>query len=67
MESTIKDFDLNDVLKQCYWAARQYRDNPSDDYIIEKIVGFIDSNNLFHPKYADQQPAPISVEVLEGK
>lgn len=45
-------FNLDDVLKQCFWAAKEYRDNPADDYIIEKIIGFVDSNNLFSSKYS---------------
>lgn len=57
-------FDIQEVLKQCYWAAREYRSNPSDDYIIEKIVGFIDSNNLMADKYADLVQ-PRAVEKVE--
>lgn len=56
------EFDIKKVLNLCYVIAKEYRDNPSDDYIIEKIVGFIDSNNLFFNKY--HKPAPLDLEEI---
>lgn len=57
-------FDIKDVLKQCYLAAREYRENPSDDYIIEKIVGFIDSNNPMMAKYVPVEKPKYTEEKI---
>lgn len=57
-DNELPPFNIEDVLKQCFWMAREYRENPADDYMIDKVVKFIDSNNLFAPKYTRHTPTP---------